>query len=91
MVNILDMKTAQQVINNIRKKIESTGLRMSDLCRVMDIDQAQMSRWMSGTTEPLYSTIIKMERAADALLKARLKALNSNMKALNKAMEEAVK
>lgn len=64
---------------------------MSDLCRVMDIDQAQMSRWMSGTTEPLYSTIIKMERAADALLKARLKALNSNMKALNKAMEEAVK
>ena len=91
MVNILNMKTAQKVIHDIKKKIESTGLRMSDLCRVMDINQAQMSRWMSGTTEPLYSTVIKMEHAANVLLKARMKALNLNMKALNKAMEEAVK
>jgi predicted transcriptional regulator len=89
------MKTAQQVIHDIKKKIEPTGLKMSDLCRVMDIDQAQMSRWMSGTTEPLYSTVIKMEHAANVLLKARMKALNLNMKAhmkaLNKAMEDAVK
>ena len=85
------MKTAEQIISSIKVQIESTGLKMSDLCRVMGIDQAQMSRWISGGVEPLYSTVVRIEEAADLLIKERMKALNLKMKALNEAMEEAVK
>jgi len=85
------MKTAKEVINDIKERVEKTGMKMSDLCRVMDIDQAQMSRWLSGTTEPLYSTVAKMDSAANALIQVRMNYLNSKMEALNKAMEDAVK
>ena len=91
MVNILHMKTAQEVISDIKDRIEKTGLKMSDLCRVMDIDQAQMSRWISGATEPLYNTVVKMDSAANALIQVRMNYLNSKMESLNKAMEDAVK
>jgi transcriptional regulator with XRE-family HTH domain len=91
MVNILHMKTAKEVISDIKDRLEQTGLKMSDLCRVMDIDQAQMSRWMSGTTEPLYATIVKMESAASALIQVRMNYLNTKLQVLNKAMEDAVK
>jgi predicted transcriptional regulator len=91
MVNILHMKTVIEVINDIKERIESTGLKMSDLCRVMDIDQAQMSRWISGGVEPLYSTVLKMESAASTLIQARMDYLNAKMQDLNKAMEDAVK
>jgi len=91
MVNILHMKTAKEVISDIKERIEKTGLKMSDLCRVMDIDQAQMSRWISGSTEPLYSTVVRMESAANALIQVRMNYLNTKMQTLNKAMEDAVK
>ena len=78
------MKTAKEVINDIKDRIELTGMKMSDLCRVMDIDQAQMSRWISGATEPLYGSVMRLDQAADALVSARLIVLN-------KAMEDAVK
>ena len=91
MVNILHMKTAIEVISDIKEQIEKTGLKMSDLCRVMDIDQAQMSRWISGSTEPLYSTVVRMESAANALIQVRMNYLNTKMESLNKAMEDAVK
>jgi len=55
MVNILHMKTiSQEALSAIRHKVEAAGYKMSDVCRVAEIDQAQVSRWMSGTTEPLY-------------------------------------
>jgi predicted transcriptional regulator len=85
------MKTAKEVISDIKERIEKTGLKMSDLCRVMDIDQAQMSRWISGSTEPLYSTVVRMESAANALIQVRMNYLNRKMQTLNKAMEDAVK
>jgi hypothetical protein len=51
MVNILYMKTvSQEALSAIRHKVESAGYKMSDVCRVAEIDQAQVSRWMSGTT-----------------------------------------
>ena len=84
MVNIIHMKIAQQAINDIKYKIESAGYRMSDLCRVAEIDQAQLSRWVNGQTEPLYSTVVRLDEAANALISARLQVLN-------KAMEDAVK
>jgi predicted transcriptional regulator len=84
MVNILRMKIAQQAIHDIKTKVESAGFKMSDLCRVAEINQAQVSRWQNGITEPLYSTVLRLEQAANALISARLQVLN-------KAMEEAVK
>jgi len=84
MVNIIHMKIAQQAIQDIKHKIEAAGYRMSDLCRVAEIDQAQLSRWVNGQTEPLYSTVVRLEQAANALIEARLQVLN-------KAMEDAVK
>jgi predicted transcriptional regulator len=84
MVNILRMKIAQQAIHDIKTKVESAGFKMSDLCRVAEINQAQVSRWQNGITEPLYSTVLRLEQAADALISARLQVLN-------KAMEDAVK
>jgi len=85
MVNILHMKTAtQEAMQAIRHKVEAAGYKMSDVCRVAEIDQAQVSRWMSGTTEPLYGSMVKLDKAADALVSARLQVLN-------KAMEDAVK
>jgi predicted transcriptional regulator len=84
MVNILRMKIAQQAIHDMKTKVESAGFKMSDLCRVAEINQAQVSRWQNGITEPLYSTVLRLEQAADALISARLQVLN-------KAMEDAVK
>ena len=84
MVNILRMKIAQQAIHDIKTKVESAGFKMSDLCRVAEINQAQVSRWQNGITEPLYSTVLRLEQAADALISARLQVLN-------KAMEDADK
>ena len=85
MVNILLMKTvSQRAMHDIKFKAESAGYKMSDVCRVAEIDQAQVSRWLNGITEPLYGSVIKLEQAADALISARLQVLNQ-------AMEDAVK
>lgn len=84
MVNILHMKIAQKAIMDIKAKVESAGFKMSDLSRVAEINQAQISRWQNGITEPLYSTVVRLDEAANALVSAR-------MTMLNKAMDEAVK
>lgn len=85
MVNIFNMKTvSQQAMHDIKHKAESAGYKMSDVCRVAEIDQAQVSRWLNGITEPLYGSVIKLEQACDALISARLQVLNQ-------AMEDAVK
>jgi transcriptional regulator with XRE-family HTH domain len=84
MVNIVNMKVSQQAYttSSTRSRQPVTGCRI--LCRVAEIDQAQLSRWVNGQTEPLYSTVIRLEEAANALISARLQVLN-------KAMEDAVK
>ena len=71
-------------MHDIKYKAESAGYKMSDVCRVAEIDQAQVSRWLNRITEPLYGSVIKLEQACDALISARLQVLN-------KAMEDAVK
>ncbi len=49
---------------------------MSDVCRVAEIDQAQVSRWANGVTEPLYGSVKRLEQSVDALIAARLKTLS---------------
>lgn len=67
---------AQQAISAIRAKAADAGFKMSDVCRVADIAQSQVSRWQNGVTEPLYSAVRRLEQAVDALVSARLKTLS---------------
>ena len=76
--------SAQQAIQAIRDRAKSAGFRLSDVGRVANIDPAQLSRWTTGKTVPLYSSIIKLNEACDALISAR-------MTQLSKDMDEAVK
>jgi len=72
---------AQQAISDIKGKAESAGFRMSDVCRVAEIDQAQVSRWASGVTEPLFGSVKRLEQSVDALIAARMKTLSEAMDA----------
>ena len=72
---------AQQAISDIKGKAESAGFRMSDVCRVAEIDQAQVSRWANGVTEPLYGSVKRLEQSVEALIAARLKTLSEAMDA----------
>ena len=84
-VNIEIMHTsAQQAIQAIKDRAKSAGFRLSDVGRVANIDPAQLSRWTTGKTVPLYTSIIKLNEAVDALISAR-------MTQLAKDMDEAVK
>ena len=76
--------STQQAIKAIRDRAKIGGFRLSDVGRVANIDPAQLSRWATGKTVPLYSSIIKLNEAVDALISAR-------MTQLSKDMEEAVK
>jgi len=79
------METSTQLaIKAIRDRAKIGGFRLSDVGRVANIDPAQLSRWTTGKTVPLYSSIIKLNEAVDALISAR-------MTQLAKDMDEAVK
>jgi len=83
---ILRMTTyAQQAISEIKLKAESAGFRLSDVCRIAEIDQAQVSRWHSGATEPLYGSVRRLEASVDALIAARLKKISGSLDAAAKA------
>lgn len=72
---------AQQALSDIKAKAEAAGFKMSDVCRVAEIDQSQVSRWANGVTEPLYSAVVRLQKAVDALVAARLQKLAEAQKA----------
>lgn len=72
---------AQQALSDIKAKAEAAGFKMSDVCRVAEIDQSQVSRWANGVTEPLYSAVVRLRKAVDALVAARLQKLAEAQKA----------
>jgi len=53
--------------------------------RIAEIDQAQVSRWHSGATEPLYGSVRRLEASVDALIAARLKKISGSLDAAAKA------
>jgi len=44
---------------------------MNDIAAAAGVDPAQLSRWSTGKTIPLYSNIMKLEQAVDALIAAK--------------------
>ena len=44
---------------------------MNDIAQAAGVDPAQLSRWSTGKTVPLYSNITKLEQAVDGLIAAK--------------------
>ena len=70
--NLIMETTTQSAIRVIREKAERSGFTLSDVAYAANIDKAQVSRWSTGKVIPLYSAVIKLEEACDALVEARL-------------------
>jgi len=72
-----------QTIESIRKKAESAGFTITDVARNADFDPAQVSRYATGKTIPLVTSIQRLQESVDSLIKARLKALKRAGRHLN--------
>jgi len=68
------ISSTEQAIEAIRLKAKEAGFKMNDLAYAAGIDPAQLSRWSTGKTIPLYSNIMKLEQAVDALIAAKAQA-----------------
>ena len=64
--------TTQSAIRAIREKAERSGFTLSDVAYAAGIDKAQVSRWSTGKVVPLYSAVVNLQEACDALVEARL-------------------
>jgi len=79
--NLIMESTTQQAIRTIREKAEAAGFTLSDVSYAAGIDKAQVSRWSTGKVVPLYSAVINLQEACDALVEARLLALQKEIQA----------
>lgn len=66
--------STEQAIEAIRLRAKENGFKMNDIAYAAGIDPAQLSRWSTGKTVPLYSNIVKLEQAVDALIAAKAQA-----------------
>ena len=79
--NLIMESTTQIAIRAIREKAERSGFTLSDVSYAAGIDKAQVSRWSTGKVVPLYSAVINLQEACDALVEARLLALQKESQA----------
>jgi len=68
------ISSTEQAIEAIRLRAKEAGFKMNDIAYAANIDPAQLSRWSTGKTIPLYSNIMKLEQAVDALIAAKAQA-----------------
>jgi len=73
--------TTQAAIRAIREKAERSGFTLSDVAYAAGIDKAQVSRWSTGKVVPLYSAVVNLQEACDALVEARLLMLQKESQA----------
>lgn len=79
--NLIMETTTQAAIRAIREKAERSGFTLSDVAYAAGIDKAQVSRWSTGKVVPLYSAVINLQEACDALVEARLLMLQKESQA----------
>ena len=73
----LTMNTpTMQTIENIREKAEKAGYTITDVARHAGFDPSQVSRYATGRTIPLVTSIQRLEESVDSLIQQRLMALN---------------
>ena len=65
-------------ITDIRQRAEAAGFNMAEVSPKAEIDQAQVSRWISGKTVPLVSSVDKLRIALDALIAQRIAELTKD-------------
>ena len=63
--------STEQAIEAIRLRAKQEGFKMNDIAQAAGVDPAQLSRWSTGKTVPLYSSITKLNDAVDALIAAK--------------------
>ena len=64
-----------QTIDSIREKAEIAGYTITDVARHAGFHPAQVSRYATGKTIPLVTTIRRLDESVDSLIQARFKAL----------------
>jgi len=79
--NTIMETTTQAAIRAILEKAERSGFTLSDVAYAAGIDKAQVSRWSTGKVVPLYSAVINLQEACDALVEARLLMLQKESQA----------
>ena len=76
-LEFLPMNTpTMQTIENIREKAEKAGYTITDVARHAGFDPSQVSRYVTGKTIPLVTSIQRLEESVDSLIQQRLRALN---------------
>ena len=65
-----------QTIENIREKAEKAGFTLTDVARFAGFDPSQVSRYATGRTIPLVTSIQRLEESVDSLIQERLEILN---------------
>ena len=64
-----------QTIDSIREKAEIAGYTITDVARHAGFHPAQVSRYATGKTIPLVTTIRRLDESVDSLIQSRFKAL----------------
>lgn len=64
-----------QTIENIKEKAEIAGYTITDVARHAGFHPAQVSRYATGRTIPLVTTIRRLDESVDSLIQARFKAI----------------
>ena len=63
-------------VQDIRDRAKANGIRMNAVCREAGIQQPQVSRWMSGSVSPLWSSVKALAAALDRLSSASADSAN---------------
>ena len=64
-----------QTIENIKEKAELAGYTITDVARHAGFHPAQVSRYATGKTIPLVTTIRRLDESVNSLIQARFKAI----------------
>lgn len=58
-------------VHDIRAMAKAQGIQMKSVCQEAKIQQSQVSRWLSGTVDPLWSSVNSLEQALFRLIQAK--------------------
>ena len=70
-----ETKNVLNTIENIKEKAEVAGYTITDVARHAGFHSAQVSRYATGKTIPLVTTIRRLDESVDSLIQSRFKAI----------------
>ena len=60
-----------QSIHDIKARAKAQKITMAAVCEAAGIQQSQVSRWLSGTVEPLWTSVNQLNIALNKLIEDR--------------------